>query len=114
MKHTIQEDNWRDEFNEKFVAHITSSAGNIEHDRAVIFFEDTVKIRDFISSLLASQLQSIIESLEEMKMKYYEDMSKEEQYKTDSLFIDFVGVDGYNKALSDVQSIISNRMGNKI
>lgn len=58
------------EFEEKFEASITSSPGNIEHARAVIFFEDVVKIKDFlITHLTASYRKGREEALREILKK---------------------------------------------
>ncbi len=54
-----------EEFDEKFVASITSSPGNIEHARAVIFFEDQLKIKSFLSSTLDQMLDAAIGAVPE-------------------------------------------------
>ncbi len=54
---------WEEEFRKKFVASITSSPGNIEHARSVIFFEDVVKIEAFIKKLLEDELAKVIEKV---------------------------------------------------
>lgn len=57
-------ESWAEEFDKKFVASITSSPGNIDHARAVIFFEDKIKIKSFIANLLhqrEEELRKIVE-----------------------------------------------------
>lgn len=57
------QDDWKETFQNKFVAHITSKPGNIEHDRAVIFFEDIVKIEALIEKTLSSQAHALKERI---------------------------------------------------
>lgn len=91
MKHTIQEDNWREEFKNQWKCeHSDCGGGGIcQRDRILEMFE----------TLFASQLQSIKDEIETMKQTDYSQMNDDHIY---------------DEALSDVQSIISNRMGEKI
>lgn len=97
MKHTIQEENWREKFRIKFHRY------NMEDNRDVMVEELSGDLEDFISSLLASQLQSILESLEKEKLlevAVNPERLLQKQY--------------YNKGIEKGRSIISNRMGTKI
>lgn len=87
MKHTIQEDNWRERFDKEFSDSIYA-VKRAEH------------IKSFISSMFASQLQSILSEVE--KLPSY-NMEVSSFGHTESAL---------NR--EQVLSIISNRMGEKI
>lgn len=100
---------WERKFEDKFVAHITSKPGNIEHDRAVIFFEDMLKIKDFIRSELSS---AVAKAEQEMARKIGEELPEEEGYKMSSGFgghpskLNDDAIEGFNLCLKEVKSII--------
>ena len=83
-------EDWEKEFDEKFVASITSSPGNTEHARAVIFFEDQVKIKDFIRSLLLSKKKETVDEIERRILNFK--TSKRETAFQDTLFTFAVNV----------------------
>lgn len=110
MKHTIQEENWRERFDEKY--HYQNGVelllNSPNHSQT---YDVTFGIKKFIADELASQLQSILEEVKEMnkcmcgggflKKLNIAHISGECRLNSKEYF----------QALSDVQSIISNRVG---
>lgn len=98
MKHTIQEENWRKRFDEKY--HYQNGVelllNSPNHSQV---YDVTFGIKKFIADELASQLQSILEDL-----KSISDREVDGSYLPDGVFAYYQ---------SDLESIISNRMGEK-
>lgn len=106
MKHTIQEEELEQRFNKAFICDISEHFNMSDHQfRHDIQGKLPKTILDFVKSELASQLQSI---LEEVKRKEIDDMELQMSIRP------LKELESYNQALSDVQSIISNRMGKQI
>lgn len=97
MKHTIQEEN----IIEKFIWEVI--AGTEPSNEQMVIVR---RIRNLLPTLLASQLQSILEEVEEMKKNKRADFGRETSWEIENK-------NGYYEAINDVQSIISNRMGTK-
>lgn len=101
MKHTIQEENLRKKLEKE-----TKNASEFLGFARVVH-------REAVDELFASQLQSILEQVEGMKKEEPSDCICK-QTNDRSLCAWHQLYKNYNRALSDVQSIISNRMENKI
>lgn len=114
MKHTIQEENWEDRFNKRWLRPNWNELS--DEDKVLLVKYTNINgdsVKEFIRQEFASQLQSILEEVEGMKKEEPSDCICK-QTNDRSLCAWHQLYKNYNQALSDVQSIISNRMGEKI
>ena len=79
--------------------------------RRIIIILRKIGVEDHIPAIIQiieRELSTQKQKIENLRMKKYVDMTEEEQNKTNDLFIDYVAVDGYNKAIDDVLNLIKN------
>ena len=82
---------------ERFNKEFEERFGFLSEERATILaFKE---IKNFFRTFIRSQIESIINSCPiSEEVEYYNDMTEEKQKETDSMFIDYVAVDGFNEA----------------
>lgn len=91
------QDNWREDFRNKFY----SKEHGFGYSQVPQPTAATQSVEDFISTLLTSQFQSLYEEVDEMS-KVDKKLTTHEQTWYHNA--------GYNQAISDMKSIIRNKM----